>query len=357
MRPNVHCDLVNGPFGDPVLYAEIMFERRALLFDMGNIGALPGRKLMRLSHVFVSHAHMDHFADFDRLLRLTLGRDKAISLFGPADFIDRVEHKLQGYTWNVIRGYAGNLVLDVYEAHEDGTLRHARFESRCAFQRQTMPETRMQDDVLVRCGAMRVRCAVLDHGTPSLGFALEEPVHVNVWKTKLDAMGLGVGPWLHTLKQAVVDALPDTGPIEALRRTATGVTPLTLPLGALRDAVQTVPGQKIAYIVDVRSHEANASRIERLALGADLLFIECAFLQADVVHAINKSHLTAWQAGLLARRARVGRLVPCHFSPRYADRGDALVQEAERAFHGSVSHTMTSAAKQPEAPTNQVPEG
>lgn len=74
MRPNVHCDLVNGPFGDPVLYAEIMFERRALLFDIGDISALPARKLMRVSHVFVSHAHMDHFADFDRLLRLTLGR-------------------------------------------------------------------------------------------------------------------------------------------------------------------------------------------------------------------------------------------------------------------------------------------
>jgi ribonuclease Z len=48
--------------------------------------------------VFVSHAHMDHFAGFDRLLRVTLGRDKSIALFGPAGFIDRVEHKLAGYT-------------------------------------------------------------------------------------------------------------------------------------------------------------------------------------------------------------------------------------------------------------------
>lgn len=336
MRPNVHCDLVNGPFGDPVLYADLMFERRALLFDMGDISALPARKLLRVSHAFVSHAHMDHFADFDRLLRLMLGRDKTISLYGPADFIDRVEHKLHGYTWNVVRGYAGNLVLDVYEAHDDGALRHARFESLGAFQRQTMPETCMQGDVLASCGALRVRCAVLDHGTPSLGFALEEPVHVNVWKTKLDTMGLDVGPWLRDLKQAVVDAMPATTPIKASRRAGESVTPVTVPLGALRDIVRTVPGQKIAYVVDVRSHGENAARIERLAFGADVLFIECAFLEADVAHALKKNHLTAWRAGLLARRAQVGRLVPCHFSTRYTDRGDALVEEAERAFRGVV---------------------
>ena len=334
MRPNVHCDLINGPFGDPVLYADCMFERRALLFDMGDIRALSTRKLMRVGHAFVSHAHMDHFADFDRLLRLLLGRPKTISLYGPADFIDRVEHKLQGYTWNVVHRYAGNLALDIFEVHGDDTLHHARFESLSAFRRQPMPEIHMQDDVLASCGALRVRCAVLDHGTPSLGFALEEPVHVNIWKTKLNEMGLDVGPWLRELKRAIVDHVPHDTLIKASRRTGDGVEAVNLPLGALRDVVRTVPGQKIAYIVDVRGHDENAARIEHLIAGADVLFIECAFLEADVEHAVQKNHLTARQAGLLARRAQVGRLVPCHFSTRYIGLGDVLSTEAARAFHG-----------------------
>lgn len=107
MRPIVHCQLINGPFGDPVLYAEIMFERRGLLFDIGDIASLASRKLLRVSHVFVSHAHMDHFVGFDHLLRVLLGRDKTVAVYGPAGFIDQVEHKLHAYTWNVVQNYVG----------------------------------------------------------------------------------------------------------------------------------------------------------------------------------------------------------------------------------------------------------
>ena len=56
--------LVNDAFGDPALYVDFRDERRALLFDLGDISVLPPRKLMRLSHVFVTHTHMDHFAGF-----------------------------------------------------------------------------------------------------------------------------------------------------------------------------------------------------------------------------------------------------------------------------------------------------
>jgi ribonuclease Z len=335
MRPALTSYLVNGPFGDPVVYIDVMFERRAFLFDIGDIRGLPARKLLRVSDVFVTHAHMDHFAGFDHLLRLTLGRDRTVSLYGPAGFIAQVHHKLQAYTWNVIANYAGSLIFNVSEIHESGAVRRARFQASHAFRCEPMPEAHLEGNMLISCGALRVRCAVLEHGTPCLGYVLEEPDHVNVWKVKMDAQGLAVGPWLRNLKHAVLAGAPSETPIRALRRSGHGTEPVTLALGELRDIVRVVPGQKIAYVVDVRFNMANAERIVHLASRADMLFIECAFLDADAEHAARKNHLTAWQAGMLARRAQALRIMPCHFSARYADHGDALLEEAQAAFSGN----------------------
>src|SRR6185295_6620175 len=83
IRPLLHPLLVNGRFGDPAVYVATMFERRAILFDLGDIAALPARRILRIDQVFVSHTHLDHFFGFDRLLRLLIGREKTVSLWGP----------------------------------------------------------------------------------------------------------------------------------------------------------------------------------------------------------------------------------------------------------------------------------
>ena len=82
MRPLLHPTMVNGRTGDPALYIETLFESRAILFDLGDITSLSARKIQRLERVFISHAHIDHFIGFDRLLRVLVGRDKKISLYG-----------------------------------------------------------------------------------------------------------------------------------------------------------------------------------------------------------------------------------------------------------------------------------
>jgi len=127
--------LVNDPFDDPGLYVDLVFERRALLFDLGDLGRLAPRKLLRVSDVFVTHLHMDHFAGFDQLLRRLLGREKTLGVYGYKGIIDAVEHKLRAYTWNLIEGYDGNLVFCVTEIDEAGRLTSAQFSGRTRFQR------------------------------------------------------------------------------------------------------------------------------------------------------------------------------------------------------------------------------
>jgi len=93
MRPRFHPRLINPPLSDPGLFVPFLYEKRALLFDLGDLHGLTPRDLLKVSHVFVTHTHVDHFIGFDQLLRLLLGRDKELHLFGPPDFFDRVEGK------------------------------------------------------------------------------------------------------------------------------------------------------------------------------------------------------------------------------------------------------------------------
>src|SRR5579862_4334334 len=164
--------LTNEAFGDPGLYVDFRDERRAMLFDVGDIDALPPRKLMRLSHVFVTHTHMDHFAGFDRLLAIVLGRKQRLTLVGGPDFIAKVEHKLHAYTWNVVYRY-DELVLDVCEIGLDGRGECARFSTRTNFVRESTASFALDSDVVHDEATFRVRARFVDHDVPCLAYAIE----------------------------------------------------------------------------------------------------------------------------------------------------------------------------------------
>src|SRR3974390_40938 len=127
MRPLLHPLLVNGRFGDPAVYVETLFERRALLLDLGELATLPARKILRVEEVCVSHTHVDHFIGFDQLLRLNVGRAKTIRLWGPDGFVDQVAHRLAAYSWNLGPGYKDDLIFLVTELTSSGAPRAARF--------------------------------------------------------------------------------------------------------------------------------------------------------------------------------------------------------------------------------------
>src|SRR5437667_12899143 len=105
MNPSFSTYLVNPPFGDPGLYVEVRWAKRALLFDLGDNTALSPTRLLRAMDAFVSHTHMDHFIGFDRLLRIALGRGKTLRLYRPPGLITHIEGKLRGHTGSRVAGY------------------------------------------------------------------------------------------------------------------------------------------------------------------------------------------------------------------------------------------------------------
>jgi ribonuclease Z len=327
--------LVNDPFGDPAVYVDLKFERRALLFDLGDISVLPPRKLLRISDVFITHRHMDHFVGFDHLLRFVLGRDKVVRLYGPAGLIDAIEAKLRSYTWNLVGGYDGHLVLHVTELDAEGQSVVAQFSGRTGFAREAATAPTDSSNLLLDEPGLKVSCVTLDHGIPVLAFALEERAHINIWRSELDRRGLAVGPWLRAFKDAILRGESDDTLIQVAWSGAHR-GPESLPLGELkRQIMRVTAGRKIAYVVDCAFTEENVRRIVALAGGADLLFIEGGFLQADAAEAALRRHLTASQAGTIARLAGVKRLQTLHYSRRYKGQSDVLAAEAAGAFSGS----------------------
>jgi ribonuclease Z len=323
--------LINGAFEDPVLFIGFHYERRAMLFDLGRLDRLSVREILKLSDVFVSHTHIDHFIGFDHLLRSSLHREQALRLFGPKGFIENVRGKLAGYTWNLIRDYP--LTLVVYEV-DGARMRKVEFKAAHDFRLEGEAVSPFSGTLLEE-PALCVRAAILDHKIPCLAFSLEESNRFNVKRDVLQAMGFNSGPWLDELKTMLRENRPRETRLQ-IPSSSGGKKELTLQEWHDLLIVES-RGQKIVYVVDNQYNATNAERILWLAQNADLFYCEAFFSQAEEAIAKERFHLTATQAGLMARRAQVTRLIPFHFSLRYQSEPDRLKEEALRAFARSDS--------------------
>ena len=327
--------LVNGATGDPGLHCELAGQRRGLLFDLGDVTALMPRELLRVSHAFVSHTHMDHFAGLDHLLRVILGRQPRLVLHGGPEFVAQVEHKLHAYTWNLVHRYEVALEIEVREFRPEGRRRSALFSSRDGFRRTRDEASAWSGDVLHDEDQFRVRGRFVDHGIPVLAFALEEKARVAVNTGRMAARGFTSGAWLRQLKAAVMSGAPGATPIEVRWKDRTGEHVALRTVDELRPVVlDERPGRCIGYVTDLCGSEADARTLAGLLPGVDQLHIECVFLDADRAHAQRKHHLTARRAGEIARLVGARELIPFHFSPRYEGRGEELRAEALQAWAG-----------------------
>jgi ribonuclease Z len=330
MKPTFIHGLVNSPPEDPSLFVRILRERRALLFDIGNISRLAPGDLQKITDVFVTHTHIDHFIGFDTLLRALLRREKPLRIYGPSNITECIEGKLKGYTWNLIQGYP--LRIEVFSIHSD-TVRSSSFYAGNRFRRIDNGST-VFDGLLLKDPLFSVKAALLNHQIPCIGFLIEEEFHININKDLLNEMGLPVGPWLSELKKAIRENEQAYKEFFVAGR--------RFMLGELAEVATITKGQKIAYVTDVAATDENIHKIIDFVRESDTFYCEAYFLDQDRDRAFERFHLTAKITGAIAREAKVKNLVVMHFSPKYRGEADGPAAEALREMKNPAANPQSS---------------
>jgi ribonuclease Z len=320
MKPTFMHSAVNSQFDDPSVFVRILRKKRALLFDVGDISTLKPGDLQKITDVFITHTHIDHFIGFDALIRALLRRSLPLHIYGPSNIADCVAGKLKGYTWNLIKEYP--LKIEVFSI-SGNTVCQSGFHAEDKFERKEIRIFEM-DKVLLKEPLFTVKTLELDHQIPCLAYSIEEDFHININKAFLKRMELPVGPWLSDLKGAIRERMPGETEFVISGRRYT--------LESLRGIATITKGQKISYVTDVSITDENIRRVIEFVRDSDTLYCEAYFLDKDIDMARKRFHLTAKMTGSIARRAGVKHLVVMHFSPRYRNLPESLEDEAMGEF-------------------------
>lgn len=313
MRNNYLIKRVNSPFDDTAFFVRNIYKKDAFLFDCGRLGDITNSELLDVRDVFVSHTHMDHFYGFDRILRGCLRSEKPIRFYGPPNFINNVKGKLDGYTWNLIKSYP--LTIEVYELGVKN-IKKAVFSALNGFVPEYEKEVPKEELLGDR---FQFDYCFFDHKTISIGYRIKEPVHINIKKNMLEKLNLKAGPWLTELKDRLISG-KNTGDIEVDGKLY-NVADLEKELVLYSDP------QDITFITDIAPTYENFRKAVDFAKNSYILLIEAMFSKFDVVHAIEKSHLTIPMAKEIFFRSGSKFVKFFHFAPKYEHNRDLFMDE------------------------------
>lgn len=284
------------------------------LCECGEAKKLGVKECQDTKAIFISHTHIDHFVNFDTVLRHQLGTQRQVVIVGPTGIIEQVQNRIKSYCWNLIE--EGAISYEVREILDDTRYRSVELNPPLWEQEN---EREVSSDCVFREATFKVEYQVLDHKTSSVSYLFKADDKTKI----LLRPELKGGKWVAQLKQAYQDS-------DAEMKIEVGGQ--TYKAKELFDMITVEKGKSLGVIMDHAANASNHSLIKKRFMDCDEVYIECFYKDEDKEFAIKNYHSYASQSGRIMKECKVRKAIPVHFSRKYsAEDIEQIISQFEMA--------------------------
>ncbi len=287
------------------------------LCECGNASDLTVKEVQNSNAIFISHTHIDHFVNFDTVIRHQIGIQRRIIICGPKGIAKQVQSKIQSYTWNLIE--KGAIIYEIREVVSEYEIHVFEVEPPVW---ELIEKGVIQTNVIFEEKSFFVTAILLNHKIPTLAYKFKE--HDSI-KIAIQASGFKGGKWVQELK----DAFEQNENTKVI-----SIEGNDYQASELFHLLHVQEGDSVGIIMDHAANEENHSKIKEHFFNSRKVFIESFYKIEDKEQAALNYHSYSSMSGKIMRQTQVSEPVPVHFSRKYQeDEIKLLIEEFEDAFN------------------------
>lgn len=284
------------------------------LCECGDASKLTVKELQNCKAIFISHTHIDHFANFDSVVRHQIGIQRRIIICGPKGIATQIQSRIRSYTWNLIE--KGAIIYEIREYHSKGKILIYEIEPPVW---ELVKINEKEGMTIYEDKSFDVSAILLDHKIPTLAYKFKAR---NTTKIDIAPSGFKGGKWVKELKEAFEKNEKDL---------MISIEGKAYKAETLFHLLHVQEGDSLGIIMDHAASEENHKKIKDHFFACRRVYIECFYKAEDKEQAKLNYHSYSTMSGKIMRESKVKDPIPVHFSRKYSeDEIEGLIDEFEK---------------------------